>query len=95
MGGLPREVGAAGGFASMLGNNNLWQCVVFVLSRVAWVGWPSEIFWLSVMLTFLCKYISIVLIERQSSCLLFKKKCIDRVGIHLSSMRIGVAGHVS
>ena len=53
MGGLPREVGAAGGFVSMLGNDNLWQCVVFVLSRVAWVGWPSEVLWLSVVLTFL------------------------------------------
>ena len=27
--------------------------VMFVLSRVAWVGWPSEVFWLSVVLPFL------------------------------------------
>ena len=38
MGGLPWEVQAAGSFASMLGNDDLWQCVVFVLNRVAWGG---------------------------------------------------------
>jgi hypothetical protein len=38
VGGLPWEVGAAGSFASMLGNDDPWQCVVFVLNCVAWVG---------------------------------------------------------
>jgi hypothetical protein len=38
VGGLPWEVGAAGSLASTLGNDDPWQCVVFVLSRVAWDG---------------------------------------------------------
>ena len=38
LGGLPWEVEAACSFASMLGNDNLWQCVMLVLNRVAWVG---------------------------------------------------------
>ena len=41
MGGLPWEVQAAGSFASMLGNDDPWQCVVFVLNRVAWGVSPS------------------------------------------------------
>ena len=36
MGDLPSEVGAAGSFASMVGNDD----PVFVLNRGAWVGLP-------------------------------------------------------
>jgi len=35
VGGLSWEVGATRSFASMLDNNDTWQCVVFVLSRIA------------------------------------------------------------
>ena len=56
--------------------DDLWQCVVFVLNRVAWVGYPSKVIWHPVVVTFLVNTFSIVLIERQSSYLLFqKKKC--------------------
>ena len=34
---LQREVGVAAK-GTRLGNDDLWQCVVFVLNRVAWVG---------------------------------------------------------
>jgi len=38
--GLPWEVGAAGGFASMFGNDDLWQYVVFVVSLRKFFSFP-------------------------------------------------------
>lgn len=38
VGGLPLEIGVVGSFASMLGNNNLRQCIVFVLNHVVWAA---------------------------------------------------------
>jgi hypothetical protein len=47
MGGLPSEVGAASSFASMLSNDDPWQCIMFVLIRVVWVASDSGAPWAS------------------------------------------------
>ena len=49
---LQREVGVAAK-GTRLGNDDLWQCVVFVPNRVAWVSYSSKVFWHLVGLTFL------------------------------------------
>lgn len=45
VGGLPREVGATGYLAAMLGNDDPWRCVVLYSAMSHGVVSPSGAFW--------------------------------------------------